>query len=246
MREINPEYNQKNKDLFLRLKKLSKSDPEYISLRNEIWLLNRKLIFSFLLKEGHFCTDNCEYNDVIQECEIYLMKAIEKFDPDKGASFTTYAWYYIVRGIKECMNTNTLIHIPTNAFAYAREHKNDKLAEHIENAKSFMSLEEMYEDEAFLYDTNIEDVLIYGLRGCNISPEKEYEDTNRNQLVKEVLSDLKQRERDILHYYYVEEKSFEEIGRIYHLTRGRIQQIAARAIEKCRAKALQYKLNEFI
>jgi len=83
-----------------------------IELNNEIAAANLKLVIKFAKEYQHV---GVPLSDLIQEGNIGLMRAIEKFDPSKGLKFTTYAVWWIKQGfLKVIKQNNRLIRIPTH------------------------------------------------------------------------------------------------------------------------------------
>ena len=83
-----------------------------IELNNEIASANLKLVIKFAKEYQHV---GVPLSDLIQEGNIGLMRAIEKFDPSKGLKFTTYAVWWIKQGfLKVIKQNNRLIRIPTH------------------------------------------------------------------------------------------------------------------------------------
>lgn len=83
-----------------------------IELNNAIAAANLKLVIKFAKEYQHV---GVPLSDLIQEGNIGLMRAIEKFDPSKGLKFTTYAVWWIKQGfLKVIKQNNRLIRIPTH------------------------------------------------------------------------------------------------------------------------------------
>lgn len=91
---------------------LAATKAEIIRLQNEIAEANLKLVIKFAKDYQHV---GVPLSDLIQEGNIGLMRAIEKFDPGKGLKFTTYAVWWIKQGfLKSIKSANRLIRIPTH------------------------------------------------------------------------------------------------------------------------------------
>ena len=83
-----------------------------IEFNNEIAAANLKLVIKFVKEYQHV---GVPLSDLIQEGNIGLMRAIEKFEPAKGLKFTTYAVWWIKQGfLKVIKQNNRLIRIPTH------------------------------------------------------------------------------------------------------------------------------------
>ena len=91
---------------------LEATKANIIELNNEIASANLKLVIKFAKEYQHV---GVPLSDLIQEGNIGLMRAIEKFDPSKGLKFTTYAVWWIKQGfLKVIKQNNRLIRIPTH------------------------------------------------------------------------------------------------------------------------------------
>jgi RNA polymerase sigma factor (sigma-70 family) len=91
---------------------LDSTKQSIIELNNEIAAANLKLVIRFAKEYQHV---GVPLSDLIQEGNIGLMRAIEKFDVSKGLKFTTYAVWWIKQGfLKAIKQNNRLIRIPTH------------------------------------------------------------------------------------------------------------------------------------
>lgn len=91
---------------------LDSTKAEILKLQNEVCEANLKLVIKFAKEYQHV---GVPLSDLIQEGNIGLMRAIEKFDPGKGLKFTTYAVWWIKQGfLKSIKSANRLIRIPTH------------------------------------------------------------------------------------------------------------------------------------
>ena len=91
---------------------LDRYKADIIQINNEIASANLKLVIKFAKEYQHV---GVPLSDLIQEGNIGLMRAIEKFEPAKGLKFTTYAVWWIKQGfLKVIKQNNRLIRIPTH------------------------------------------------------------------------------------------------------------------------------------
>ena len=249
------------------VRRIEKEEANIKIAKDELIKANLRLVVSIAKK---YVNRGLTLLDLIQEGNIGLMKAADRYESGKGTKFSTYStWWIRQRITRAILDQARTIRLPVHLIEestrisriyakFMRERGREPAPEEVANLMglSVVRVTEILraiqepvslETPILSEEKELKDVII---DEKSISPFKLLENSEASHRIEEVLSSLTPREEKIIRMRFGigegSEHTLEEVGKFFNLTRERIRQIEIKALKKLRHPARSKVLREYV
>ena len=268
IQEISDIFATSVKDVRRLIRNIRSGEEESEKAKSHMVVSNLRLVISIAKK---YTNRGLQFLDLIQEGNIGLMKAIEKFEYSRGYKFSTYATWWIRQAqTRSIADQGRTIRVPVHMIETinrlgrisrqivgetGRDPTPDEIAQKMDmSVEKIRKILRVAKDPISLStpvgegdDSQISDFL---KDESTVSPFESAVSTNLKSVITETLSVLSAREERVIRQRFgigvPVEKTLEEVGKLFQVTRERIRQIEAKALRKLKHPSHSKSLRSFL
>jgi RNA polymerase primary sigma factor len=233
---------------------VKKGEMESNQARQALVEANQRLVMSIARRYPHFSMD---FLDLVQEGNLGLMRAADRFDPDRGFRFGTYAAWWVRQSIGRLVaEQGGAVRIPPHVqeslhkvnrisrrlvLKTGKEPRVEELAKHL--GKTPKRIKEILaagrrpiSTETQVGDDDDSAKLLDFIPDPHAGPDEEADLRVQQAVLQDAMSALTEREQHIISMRFHEDLTLQEVGDHYGITRERTRQLEAQALRKLRKR----------
>ena len=176
------------------------------------------------------------FEDYLQYARVGLVESVDRFDPERGASFETFSSYRIRGAILNGLSKQSEVAAQRSFWAKRERERLDSLKLEYQQHSSRDPLEKIADltvglAMGYMLDNGFDEPVDEGTDG---NPYASAALQQLTEVIKENVSSLPPRERQLLHLHYFEHREFQSIAAEWGISKGRVSQLHSQALKRLR------------